>query len=163
MPRLILLVLLLASCAKPAAQVTAFRKPDAPIYSNAVIDLRQITGDWAQAASFATGDDCGAGAVRIVQAADGLAAEGTLCLGGVATDVTGPLAIVGPGRLRAVSGPDWWVVWADTALRSLAIGTPDGRMGFILDRTGGLPADRLEAARQVFDFNGYAVGYLRVF
>jgi apolipoprotein D and lipocalin family protein len=162
MPKLILLALLLASCAKPAAQVTAFRDPAAPIYSNAVIDLGDITGDWAQAASFAVAGDCQAGAVQIAQSASGLVARGTLCLAGVATDVSGPLVVVGPGRLRAVMGPDWWVVWADTALRSLAIGTPDGRFGFILDRTGGLPADRLEAARQVFDFNGYAVAYLQV-
>jgi apolipoprotein D and lipocalin family protein len=163
MPRLILLVLLLASCARPAPQVVAFRDAAVPIYSNAVMDMAGITGDWAQSASFAVGGDCRAGGVRIAQAASGLIADGTLCLGGVATDIAGPLQVVGPGRLRAASGPDWWVVWADTDLRSLAIGTPDGRMGFILDRTGGLPADRLAAARQVFDFNGYALGYLQVF
>ena len=163
MPRLILLALLLASCARPAQQVMAFRDLAAPIYSNAVMDMGGITGDWAQAASFAVDGDCRAGAVRIAQGTAGLVANGTLCLGGVATDVTGPLAVVGPGRLRAVTGPDWWVVWADTALRSLAIGTPDGRFGFVLDRTGGLPADRLEAARQVFDFNGYSVARLQVF
>lgn len=163
MPKLILLALLLLGCAKPAPQVMAFRDPDAPIYSNAVIDLGDITGDWAQAASFAAGGDCRAGTVQIAQGVAGLVATGRLCLGGVDTDVSGPLVVVGPGRLRAVTGPDWWVVWADTALRSLAIGTPDGRFGFILDRTGGLPADRLEAARQVFDFNGYAVNRLQVF
>ena len=163
MPRLILLALLLASCAKPAPQVMAFRDPAAPIYSNAVMDMGGITGDWAQAASFASGGDCRAGAVRISQSAEGLMATGHLCLGGVDTDVTGPLVVLATGRLRAVTGPDWWVVWADTALRSLAIGTPDGRFGFILDRTGALPADRLEAARQVFDFNGYSVGRLQVF
>lgn len=163
MPRIILLALLLASCAKPAPQVTAFRNPEVPIYSNAVMDMQGITGNWAQAATFAATDDCRTGAVLIAQGRGGLMAQGTLCLGGVATDVTGPLVIVGPGRLRAVTGPDWWVVWADTALRTLAIGTPDGRFGFIIDRTGGLPDDRLQAARQVFDFNGYAVARLQVF
>ena len=163
MPRLIFLVLLLLGCAKPVPSVMAFRDPATPIYSNAVMDMGGITGDWAQAASFAVAGDCRRGAMRIVQGAAGLEASGHLCLGGVQTDVTGPLVALTTGRLRPVSGPDWWVVWADTALRSLAIGTPDGRMGFILDRTGGLPADRLEAARQVFDFNGYALAHLQVF
>ena len=163
MPRLMLIALLLASCAKPAVQVTAFRDADVPIYSNAVMDMGGITGDWAQTASFAVIGDCDAGLVRITQSDQGLMATGHLCLGGVDTDVTGPLAVLGTGRLQTAQGAVWWVVWADTALRSLAIGTPDGRFGFILDRTGGLPADRLEAARQVFDFNGYAVARLQVF
>jgi apolipoprotein D and lipocalin family protein len=55
------------------------------------------------------------------------------------------------------------VLWADTDLRTLAVGTPDGRFGFILERSGTLPPDRLEAARQVFDFNGYRTGLLQVF
>jgi apolipoprotein D and lipocalin family protein len=163
MPRLILLALLLASCAKPAVQVTAFRDATKPIYSNAVMDMGGLAGDWAQAASFAANGDCRAGTVQIAEGSGGLMATGRLCLGGVDTDISGPLQVLATGRLRPVAGPDWWVVWADTALRSLAIGTPDGRMGFVLDRTGGLPADRLEAARQVFDFNGYAVAYLQVF
>ncbi len=163
MSRLMLVALLLASCAKPAVQMMAFRDAGTPIYSNAVMDMAGITGDWAQAASFAVTGDCSAGAVRIAQSDQGLMAIGQLCLAGVDTDVTGPLVVLGTGRLQPVRGAVWWVVWADTALRSLAIGTPDGRMGFILDRTGGLPADRLEAARQVFDFNGYAVARLQVF
>jgi len=163
MPRLMVLALLLAGCARPAPQVLSFRDADVPIYSNAVMDMGGLGGDWAQAASFAAAGDCRAGGVTISQGADGLLAMGTLCLGGVATDVSGPLQTLTTGRLRPAVGPDWWVVWADTALRSLAIGTPDGRMGFILDRTGALPADRLEAARQVFDFNGYSDAYLQVF
>jgi apolipoprotein D and lipocalin family protein len=163
MPRLMLLALLLGSCAKPAPQVVSFRDAAIPIYSNAVMDMGGLAGTWAQAASFAADGDCRAGVVKITQSAEGLMATGHLCLGGVDTDVTGPLQVVSTGRLQPVEGAVWWVVWADTALRSLAIGTPDGRFGFILDRTGALPADRLEAARQVFDFNGYAVARLQVF
>jgi apolipoprotein D and lipocalin family protein len=163
MPKLILLALLVLGCAKPAPQVMTFRDAAVPIYSNAVMDMDGIAGDWVQAASFAVEGDCRAGMVQISQSSEGFMALGHLCLAGVDTDVTGPLQVVSTGRLQPVQGAVWWVVWADTALRSLAIGTPDGRFGFILDRTGGLPADRLEAARQVFDFNGYAVGRLQVF
>lgn len=48
----------------------------------------------------------------------------------------------------------------DHGYRTLAIGTPSGRFGFVLDR-GPIPADRLDAAREIFDFNGYATAALR--
>ena len=46
------------------------------------------------------------------------------------------------------------MIWVDVGYRTLAIATPSGRFGIILDR-GALPADRLAAAREIFDFNGY--------
>ncbi|OZA12383.1 MAG: hypothetical protein B7Y02_07410 [Rhodobacterales bacterium 17-64-5] len=50
----------------------------------------------------------------------------------------------------------------DEGYRTLAIGTPDGSFGFVLDR-GPAAADRMTAARQIFDFNGYDVSALRPF
>jgi apolipoprotein D and lipocalin family protein len=55
----------------------------------------------------------------------------------------------------------WWVLWADVGYRTLAIGTPSGRFGFILNRGGDLPADRMRAAREVLEWNGYGIGRLR--
>ncbi|MFK7938486.1 MAG: lipocalin family protein [Roseovarius sp.] len=48
-----------------------------------------------------------------------------------------------------------WIIWIDDGLRTAAIGSPDSDMAFILDRkpTGG--ADRIKAASEVLDFNGY--------
>ena len=57
---------------------------------------------------------------------------------------------------------DWWVIWADYDYRTLAIATPDGRFGFVLDR-GAIPSDRLTAAAEIFDFNGYDKARLRPF
>ncbi|HOZ34653.1 MAG TPA: lipocalin family protein, partial [Tabrizicola sp.] len=59
-------------------------------------------------------------------------------------------------------GQDWWILWVDSGYRTLAIGTPSGRFGFILDRSA-LPPDRLAAASEVFDFNGYTTAALRPF
>lgn len=104
-------------------------------------------------ADLRTSGACSAGAVEITPDGQGLRLEGTLCLAGRAETVNGTAPLVGPGRLR-VKGEDWWVIWVDVGYRTLAIGTPSGRFGIILDR-GAIPADRLNAAREIFDFNGY--------
>ena len=91
----------------------------------------------------------------------GLRLDGNLCLAGVARKVSGLAVPSGPGRL-SVAGEDWWILWVDTGYRTMAIGTPSGRFGFILDR-GAIPGDRLTAAREIFDFNGYRTSALTAF
>lgn len=160
----VMAVLLVAGCAAAPPPATGFRPADAPIWSNAVIDMRQLAGDWTQVAAFAAAPPpCGAQRLSLAAAPGGLAAAGAVCGAGGLAPATGTLAFAGPGRLRPEGGADWWVLWADTDLRTLAIGTPDGRFGFILERSGRLPPDRLQAAREVFDFNGYDTGRLQVF
>jgi apolipoprotein D and lipocalin family protein len=151
--------LVLAACsAKPPAS-PGFRDADAPIWSAAAFQPDQIAGTWRQVAAFQPGSPgCAAGAVEILPEAGGLRLKGNLCLAGVTQDVSGLAAPTGPGRL-AVAGEDWWVLWVDSGYRTMAIGTPSGRFGFVLDR-GAIPGDRLEAAREVFDFNGYRTGAL---
>ncbi|HLQ20007.1 MAG TPA: hypothetical protein VK146_13600 [Tabrizicola sp.] len=82
--------------------------------------------------------------------------SGSLCLAGKAETLSVLAPLVGPGRFR-VKGEDWWVIWVDVGYRTLAIGTPSGRFGILLDR-GAIPADRRDAAREIFDFNGYRAG-----
>lgn len=154
---------LLSGCAAAVPDVARFRAPGAPIYSNAVIAPGDLAGGWTQVASFADAPGCGAGAVSIAPQGPGLMVQGQLCLGGKVADASGLYTVTGPGRIRPGDGPEWWVIWADTNLRTLAIGTPDGRFGFILNKGADLPADRLRAAREIFDFNGYAVTRLVVF
>jgi apolipoprotein D and lipocalin family protein len=153
-PRLTLgAVLVLAACvAKPAAS-PGFRAEGAPIWSAAAFQPAQVAGSWRQVADFRASGACDAGAVEIVPDGSGLRLTGTLCLAGKAEKVSGVAPLIGPGRLR-VKGEDWWVIWVDVGYRTLAIGTPSGRFGFILDR-GPIPGDRLNAAQEIFDFNGY--------
>lgn len=155
MSRLILAaVLVLAACAAKPPASTGFRAADAPIWSAAAFLPAQAAGSWRQVAGFqAEGASCGAGGVEITPEAGGLRLAGTLCLAGVARDVSGLAVPAGPGRL-SVGGEEWWILWVDTGYRTMAIGTPSGRFGFILDR-GAIPGDRLNAAREIFDFNGY--------
>ena len=172
------LALLLGACAVPAPGGGAFRAPSAPIYSSASLDPARLTGRWSQVAAFAQpgAPGCGPAGVDIAEEGAGLRIAGTLCLDGRRLAVAGRLAPAGPGRLAfggasrpapeggsrralAGSGPrelgqPWWVLWADTDVRTLVVGTPSGAFGFILDR-GALPADRAVAARQILAFNGY--------
>lgn len=147
------LALLLAGCAATAPPSARFREEGAPIWSAAAFQPAQVAGTWRQAADFRTAGSCTAGAVEITPVTGGLQLRGTLCLAGTAETVSGTAPLVGPGRLR-VKGEDWWVIWVDVGYRTLAIATPSGRFGIILDR-GAVPADRLNAAREIFDFNGY--------
>lgn len=155
MSRLILAaVLLLAACAAKPPASSGFRAADAPIWSAAAFLPAQAAGSWRQVAGFQPeGASCGAGSVEITPEAKGLRLLGTLCLAGVQRNVSGLAVPTGPGRL-SVAGEEWWILWVDTGYRTMAIGTPSGRFGFILDR-GAIPGDRLNAAREIFDFNGY--------
>jgi apolipoprotein D and lipocalin family protein len=146
--------LLLAACAAKPPASTGFRTADAPIWSAAAFQPTSAAGTWRQVAAFQPeGASCGEGGVKITPEAKGLRLEGQLCLAGVARDVSGLAVPTGPGRL-SVAGEDWWILWVDSGYRTMAIGTPSGRFGLILDR-GAIPGDRLNAAREIFDFNGY--------
>ncbi len=171
MHRLILpLLLLLAACGPQAIRIDGFRSTG-PIYSNAVLDLSTLTGRWTQAASFSAAGSpaCAPGAAEFTGSPTGLMLTARLCLNGSTLAYRGPLAVTGPGRLTpAAPAPrpldrEWWVLWADTDLRTLVIGTPDGSFGFILNRGGALPPDRLVAAREILDWNGYDLGRLVTF
>jgi apolipoprotein D and lipocalin family protein len=68
-----------------------------------------------------------------------------------------------PGRFAVDGMDDWWVLWADGDYRTLVIGTPSGRFGFVLNRESLLPADRLRAVRDIVRFNGYRSEDMAVF
>jgi apolipoprotein D and lipocalin family protein len=164
MYRLIVL-LLLAACAAPQKTITMgrYRPPDAPIYSNAVLDVPRLAGKWQQVATFGATGDCKPGAAEISQRGGGLEISYRLCQSGNDLQGKGAMKLAGPGRFEVPAQPaPWWVLWADVDYRTLVIGSPDGRVGFILDR-GSIPSDRLKAARELLDFNGYDLRQLVVY
>ena len=165
MPRLtLLLALLLAACVKAAPEGGAFRPADAPIWSAAAFDAARIEGRWQQAAAFSSGETpgCRPGGAEVRRGASGLEIAARLCLNGREVRASGPLKMVGPGRMAVPGMADWWVIWVDSGYRTLAVGTPDGSFGFVLDR-GRIGPDRLVAAAEVFDFNGYSRARLKGF
>ena len=166
---LVMMVVLAACGPRDTAGGAAYRAAATPIYSNAVFDMTKLDGNWVQVAAFAgdSGSKCRSGAVEFARAATGIQVQYQLCLSGKTTAGQGLLAPTGPGRF-AVTGKsglrqDWWVLWVDEGYRTMAIGTPSGAFGFILNRGADLPQDRLNAAREVFDFNGYNIEKMIVF
>jgi apolipoprotein D and lipocalin family protein len=156
-------LLFLAACAGGGGETARFREPEAPIWSAAAFAPGQVTGNWRQVAGFAAAPGgCRGGAVTVDPAPGGFAVKGTLCLDGTARTVDALARPVGPGRLSVEGQEDWWVLWVDSGYRTLAIGTPSGRFGFVLDR-GAIAQDRLAAAAEIFAFNGYVSGRLQPF
>ena len=165
-------VLAVASCA-PRGQRTSFRDAGLSVYSSTAVSTGALAGEWQQAAAFQrpNNQNCGDGRVQFwpVDANGRVPLRLNLCLSGRRVAFEGLADVTGPGRLRLSGadpqgiGQEWWILWADIDMRTLAIGTPSGDFGFILNRGGALPFDRLQAAREVLDFNGYDLTKLRVF
>ncbi|MFC3180717.1 lipocalin family protein [Cypionkella sinensis] len=163
MYRLIALLLLAACATAPkTVAVGRYRAPDAPIYSNAVMDQNRLVGTWQQVAAFG-GEACKPGGAEISKGAGGLNIRYRLCESGVEMAGAGPMASDTVGRFTVPGQPGpWWILWADGDYRTLVVGSPNGRLGFILNR-GAFPPDRLKAARDVLEWNGYDVRRLVVY
>lgn len=161
----LILVLLLAACTAAPTKVAVgrYRPADAPIYSNAVLEPVRLVGAWTQVASFGAKGDCKPGGAEISQAATGLQVRYQLCQSGAEARGAGPMVPAGPGRFDVPLQPGpWWVLWADADYRTLVIGTPNGHLGFILNR-GPFPSDRLLAAKQILEWNGYDIAKMTVY
>ncbi len=162
-----LLCMTVAACApKVGADGGVYRNTAAPIYSNAVFDEGKLEGRWDQVAAFAAGPEngCRPGGAEFARKGGVMQVTYRLCLSGREVAGAGPISTSGPGRFgiggKDGIGQDWWVLWVDEGYRTLAIGNPSGTFGFILNRGKSMPADRLTAAEEVFDFNGYDTGKL---
>jgi len=150
------LVLLLAGC---GAQ-SDFRDRSAPISSTTRYDDARMAGKWLVRARFAEPDepllpgeihfsaDLEGGPISQMQTYG-------VCPGGRIDVVQ-----VAPGRFRAPNGREFWLLWVDSDWRTAAMGSPDGRFGWILSRDLQGGEDRMAAARDVFEWVGYDMGRL---
>ncbi len=165
--------MLLALAACGPGKRDSYRDAGLSLYSNASFNLASLQGEWVQAAGFQrpNGGRCSGGraAFSAPDAAGRVQLDADLCLSGASVRFSGYADPAGPGRLT-LSGADprgigqtWWIIWADVDTRTLVIGTPSGDFGFILNRGGPLPGDRLQAAREILDWNGYDLTRLKVF
>ena len=159
----VLLLLMGCTAAVPPVAVGRYRDTAKPIYSNAQLDSSRLVGRWVQVAAFGPdGVVCKPGGVDITAVPTGLKVVYRLCQGGNDVRGAGPMQPAGPGRYAVQNQPGpWWVLWADVDYRTLVIGTPSGQFGFILNKDGALPADRLVAAREILDWNGYDLTQLQ--
>ncbi len=168
---------LLAACATPVSEhddsslFEVYRDTAAPISSAALFDPERYVGTWYEIARFPVPFQQGCVGVTAeyqLTGSDSLSVKNTCrdAAGDVVSVIEGTAEIVGPGRL-AVSFPsvpsgasDYWVLWVDEGYRTAVVGAPDGRSGWILNRSPVIPADRLAAAQSVLAFNGYDLSRL---
>lgn len=158
------LTLMLAACGG------GFRDGTVNISSIAVFDAQKYAGLWYEVASYPTFFQSGCtnttAEYQVIDA--GTLSVRNRCLkNGVPTAIDGSATVSGPGRLTVrldgvpVAAP-YWVLWVDEGYRTAVVGVPSGRAGWILNRTPDIPADRLAAARDVLEFNGYDLGGLQM-
>ncbi len=145
-----------------------FRDPEVLIGATSRYDAARFAGDWQVRAAFPGDGDLRA--VSFVPQGPTFVEHRQLCDAASRCEDRRALWVAteqGPGRYTLRAAADGaeralWVLWVDEGFRTAVVGTPDGRYGWILDRqiTGG--ADRIAAAREILDFNGYDVGALQV-
>ena len=143
-----------------------YRDTTVPIASNALFEPERYLGLWYEVARYPVPFEAGCVGVTAEYGAlgDGAVSVKNTCRnpdGTVKSVIEGRADVVGPGRFK-VSFPsvpfgaaDYWVLWVDEGYRTAVVGAPNGRSGWILNREPVIPEDRLTAAREILDFNGY--------
>lgn len=175
MKRLVLLMML-AACAKSQPNepvgglLEVYRDRSVPIGSALNFDAERYAGTWYEVARYPVPFEVGCVGVTAEYGPlpdGGLSVKNT-CRnvdGSVRSTIEGRADVTGPGRLKvqfdSIPIPaDYWVLWIDEGYRTAVVGAPSGRSGWILNRDPNIPADRLKAAREVLEFNGYDLGRL---
>ncbi|NBR90044.1 MAG: lipocalin, partial [Rhodobacteraceae bacterium] len=59
-----------------------------------------------------------------------------------------------------LGGPEIWLLWVDDDWRTAAMASPDGRLGWIMERGQQTP-DRQKAAREILNWMGFDLEKLR--
>ncbi len=166
MRSLFLLPILVALAACTA--FPSYRDQSVPISSMAVFDPARYAGTWYEVARFPVPFQAGCSQTRAEYGLrdDGALSVRNICVKDGARDVIeGQASVVGPGRLKVQLGAmpfaaDYWVLWVDADYRTAVVGVPSGRAGWILNRDPQMPIDRLRAAIDVLEFNGYDASQL---
>lgn len=74
------------------------------------------------------------------------------------------VAPIGPNRWQLTDAKgqtrELWLIWIDESGRTAAFGEPKGRYAWVLDRRPKGGADRIQAAREILEFNGYDAGQI---
>ncbi len=168
MPRIAFLcACLLAGCASVPTEV--YRDTSAPISSAAIFDPARYQGRWYAIAHFPVPfeEGCFGTTADYALRPDGSLGVFNRCaLGGFdgpEQAISGDGAPDGPGRFKIrfdgvpFARADYWVLWVDSGYRTAVVGQPSGKGGWILNRDPKIPEDRLNAALEVLDFNGYDI------
>ena len=143
-----------------------YRDTTVPISSKALFESERYLGTWYEVARYPVPFEAGCVGVT---AEYGALSDTTISVkntcrredGSVRSVINGEAEIVGPGQLKVrfpsvpFGAADYWVLWVDEGYRTAVVGAPNGRSGWILNRSPDILADRLQAAKEILDFNGY--------
>ncbi|KIN60366.1 putative lipocalin-like domain protein [Sulfitobacter noctilucae] len=146
---------LIAACAAttpmPDVQI-GLRNPTVPLGGTSRFDAARFAGEWHTVACSGV---C-ATAERYTMATDAVYLRQT-------AEGQTPYSIAAPGVLKQIGGTDTLVVmWVDEGFRTAAVGDADGGWAAILDRRRAPGVDRVKAAREILDFNGWDISKLRM-
>ena len=164
----ILALMVVSGCASAPVAVgpadIPARNPTAPFASTTRFDTDRFSGAWTirqavQPAPFAIALQFGASDavtwteqhLGCANRFDGCEAWTDTAMGRLTAPGRFVLDFVGAGE------QDIWVLWVDEGYRTAALGSPDGRRGWVMDREAQGGEDRITAARKVLAFNGFDV------
>jgi apolipoprotein D and lipocalin family protein len=156
----VLAVALVTACApiSPPTPVgsTAFRDPSANIGVTTRFDPVRFSGDWHVVARF---NETGKTPAR-----DAIAVSydpSTFRIVMVGTDGVQTFAYNGSAALRPKVGEPLVVMWVDEGFRTAVLGTPSGKVGYVLDRKPKPSPDRYKAATEILTFYGWDISRLQ--
>lgn len=154
-------LVVLASCAGPREM--GFRDASRPIASAAMFEPDRFAGQWHVVARYPRAPDEGCTGEQMTYGEGAMRWQCLAADGALMREWAGPALLQNfPGRFTTALGDDFglrnlWVLWVDFDYRTAVIGTPGGEAGYIVNRDPTIPADRMNAAREMLDFNGYDV------
>lgn len=153
---LVIFLMALTSC----GTVSGNRDKNVPMQSIVAFDLNRLQGRWDVVAAFPQGA-CIPQDMTFAPNEQNRLAVTARCSEAL---LQGTASLSGPGRFDLVLNgqkDEYWVLWVDEGYRSAVLGTPSGNVGWILNRTAPMPIDRLNAAREILDWNGYDLSRLQ--
>ena len=134
----------------PAPSDITFRNPSANIGATTRFDPMRFAGDWHVVARFV---ETGESAVHDVIAVSYHQGKDRIIV--VASEGAQTYAYDGTAVLRPKQGEPLIIMWVDEGFRTAVLGTPSGRVGYILDRKPNPRKDRLKAATEILKFYGW--------
>lgn len=151
---------LFAPTPEPAPPAPSYRDQTQPIASAALFDPDRFSGTWHEVAAFHDlQPHCTFGTWDMVRTAEGYLMS-TSCPTSQANVIAEPAGRM-TARFDTSETQSLWILWVDEGYRTAVVGTPDGTVGWILNRQPAIPSDRMRAAREMLDFNGYDLERLK--
>ena len=140
----------------PATSDITFRNSSANIGATTRFDPVRFAGDWHVVARFV---ETGETAAHDVIAVTYQRGKDHIVI--VASEGAQTYAYDGTAVLRPKQGEPLIAMWVDEGFRTAVLGTPSGRVGYILDRKPNPRKGRLKAATEILKFYGWDTGRLK--